>query len=160
MTDDLALSAALEREHEEIDAGLGQLDASLATGTVAAEPFAAAAAALRRHIYLEEEFLFPPLRMGGMVAPVAVMLREHGDIWRALDEVEAQITDGAAPERVRGGLDVLLELLGEHNLKEERIVYPAIDRVMVGQSAHEVRGHLTGVRPYAGWTCQALRTPA
>ncbi|PKN83125.1 MAG: hemerythrin [Chloroflexi bacterium HGW-Chloroflexi-9] len=160
MTDDLALSAALEREHVEIDAGLEQLGTSLATGTVAAAPFAAAAAALRRHIYLEEEFLFPPLRTGRMVASVAVMFREHGDIWHALDEVEAQIVGGAAPERVRGALDVLLELLGEHNLKEERIVYPVIDRVMAGQSAHEMRGHLAGMRPYAGWTCQALRTPA
>jgi len=28
-------------------------------------------------------FLFPPLRDAGMVAPVFVMLREHGQMWRA-----------------------------------------------------------------------------
>ena len=48
-------------------------------------PVVRAMESLRRHIFLEEQLLFPPLREAGMIAPVLVMLREHGEIWQSLD---------------------------------------------------------------------------
>jgi iron-sulfur cluster repair protein YtfE (RIC family) len=157
MAESLALSAALEREHEEIDAGLEQMQAGIEQGEVLVEPFARAAAALRRHIYLEEEFLFQPLRGGGLVAPVLVMVREHGEIWRALDAIEAQLAETAAPNDVNEAVAVLLGLLGEHNVKEERILYPVIDQVVVGENAEQMRERLENVVLPTGWTCEALR---
>lgn len=53
-----SLAAALEREHHEIDAGIAAFTAAPGDW----QPLARAIRALRRHIYLEEEFLFPLLR--------------------------------------------------------------------------------------------------
>ena len=158
MPDAVTLSAALEREHEEIDAGLEQMQAGIEQGEVAIEPFARAAAALRRHIYLEEEFLFQPLRSGGLVAPVLVMVREHGEIWRALDTIEAQLAEVTAPDDVNKAIAVLLGLLNEHNMKEERILYPVIDQVVVGENAEQMHERLQNLALPTGWTCEALRT--
>jgi hypothetical protein len=80
-----SLSALLEHEHHEIDAGLEAFLAGLDCGQTRTQDLTHAVEALRRHIYLEEAFLFPPLRAAGLIPPVLVMLREHGEIWRTLD---------------------------------------------------------------------------
>ena len=80
-----SLAAALEREHREIDAGIAASTAS----PWDPQPLARASRALRRHIYLEEEFLFPLLHQAepALAAPIFVMLREHAQIWGTLDEL-------------------------------------------------------------------------
>ena len=63
---------------------------------------------LRRHIYLEEEFLFPPLRAAGMMAPLFVMVRQHGELWdamRALDALLAVDADADA-DADAGGMEL------------------------------------------------------
>ena len=90
------LTAALEREHQEIDAGLAAFVDGLDSDELRGAELDRAADALRRHIYLEEEFLFPPLRAAGMVPPVLVMLREHGEIWRTLEALELDVGPGTA----------------------------------------------------------------
>ena len=98
---DQTLTAALEREHQEIDAGLGAFVDGLDNGELLGAEFNRAADALRRHIYLEEEFLFPPLRAAGMLPPVLVMLREHGAIWRTLQGLELEVGPGTASGTAR-----------------------------------------------------------
>ncbi|HET7173350.1 MAG TPA: hemerythrin domain-containing protein [Nocardioidaceae bacterium] len=85
------LQQALEREHQEIDAGIAAYSAAAASGAAPTDSLTSAMSALRRHIYLEEQFLFPPLRAAGMMAPVFVMIREHGQMWRTLDTLQAQL---------------------------------------------------------------------
>lgn len=63
------LSAALEHEHRDIDGGIEEHAAQLRTGSADPAPIVRAMAGLRRHIYLEEEFIFPPLREAGMMMP-------------------------------------------------------------------------------------------
>jgi regulator of cell morphogenesis and NO signaling len=82
--------------------------------------------ALRRHIFLEEAFLFPPLREAGLVAPVFVMLREHGEIWDSLDATAAQVGGDAAERTVDERCRTLLGQLERHNSKEEPILYPRL----------------------------------
>jgi len=83
-----SLAAALEREHHEIDEGT----AAFAASPRNPQPLARAIRALRRHIYLEEEFLFPLLGEAepALRAPVFVMLREHAQIWNTLDALERE----------------------------------------------------------------------
>src|SRR5579859_6461595 len=83
-----SLAAALEREHQEIDAGIAAFTACPGDP----QPLARAIGALRRHIYLEEEFLFPLLGEAdpALRAPVFVMLREHAQIWAVLDALERE----------------------------------------------------------------------
>lgn len=86
--------------------------------------------ALRRHIYLEEEFLFPPLREAGLVAPIFVMLREHGELWDTLEAIEAQLRAGGGDGPLAASSETLLGQLERHNFKEESIVYPQADAVL------------------------------
>ena len=121
------LAAALEREHREIDRGIEAFLVGRAEGQPQTEPLARAIEALRRHIFLEEHFVFPPLRDAGLVAPIFVMLREHGEIWDTLDVLDAQLTanpDAAAMSEI---CDKLLEQLARHNAKEEPILYLQAD---------------------------------
>jgi regulator of cell morphogenesis and NO signaling len=78
-----SLAAALEREHQEIDAGI----AAFAAASWDRRPLGRAIGALRRRIYLEEEFLFPLLREGEprLAAPVlscCASTRGYGARWR------------------------------------------------------------------------------
>src|SRR5690606_28001461 len=108
------LATALEREHREIDSGIEQYAAADDGDT---SPLLGSLAGLRRHIYLEEKFLFPPLREAGLMMPILVMLREHGDLWRSMDALESLIADGAARDTVTEACRELLGKLDKHNLK-------------------------------------------
>lgn len=149
------LAVALEREHREIDAGFEAFASG--EGEAATAALTAAAEALRRHIYLEEEFLFPALREAGMVAPVFVMLREHGEMWRALDAIDAELeTHGAGPS-----FHPLLAELGRrleaHNVKEEAILYPQADTVLDPAAAADLASFLRSGRTPDGWVCELAR---
>ena len=146
------LAAALEREHREIDGGIEAFLAAQAEGRSRAEPLTQAIGALRRHIFLEEEFLFPPLREAGLFAPIFVMLREHGEMWRAMEVLEAQLGLHAGTALSEGCHDLLAQL-ERHNTKEEAIVYPQADEVLTAPAAAGLRAFLAAGRVPAGWVC-------
>ena len=98
------LAAALEHEHREIDEGIEAFTSGQADAETQTAPLTRAMDALRRHIYLEEEFLFPPLRSAGLMAPVFVMLREHGEMWKTLDLLERGDRQGRCPDCSAGPL--------------------------------------------------------
>ena len=87
------LSVVLQREHHEIDSAIAAFIEKLDGGGVQPEPLSAALEALRRHIYLEETILFPPIREAGMVMPIFVMMREHGELWRTMGALTDLIVD-------------------------------------------------------------------
>ena len=86
------------------------------------EPLTAALEALRRHIYLEEVFLFPPIRGAGMVMPIFVMMREHGQLWHTMDTLRDLLADGTEHGRLGDTCSRLLDQLDQHNSKEEPVV--------------------------------------
>jgi regulator of cell morphogenesis and NO signaling len=156
--DDGALGAALEREHHEIDAGIETFTSEQAQGAAAVESLTGAMHALRRHIYLEEQFLFPAMREGFAI-PMGVMLREHGEIWRTLDALEGQLhRDHDHAAAAAAALDTareLLALLDRHNAKEEPIFYTQADSLLTPSASVQLQAFLdTGQMP-EGWVCQA-----
>jgi hemerythrin-like domain-containing protein len=153
MPDD-TLSAALEREHRDIDAGIETFLEKLAGGSMQPEPLTAALDALRRHIYLEERILFPPLREGGMVMPLFVMAREHGEIWHVMDALAEMVTGEAGNDTLRDACRQLLRQLETHNMKEEPVVYPHADTSLSPEKAAELADFLATGRTPDGWVCQ------
>lgn len=151
------LAQALEREHREIDEGIEAFVASRGTGAPDTAALAQAVAGLRRHIYLEEEMFFPPLRAAGLMGPVLVMLREHGEMWRLLDQLQAELAGDAAGELAGRLLDDLMPRLEAHNLKEERILYPQADAVLEGEPGEELREFMASGRMPPGWVCEMAR---
>lgn len=146
MTEGSALADALTAEHRAIDVGI---EAFLGDPGDAA-PLRGAMLALRRHIYLEETFLFPPLKPT-MMMPLFVMLREHGELWRAMDEVDAAVSVGGdADAKCRD----LLVLLDEHNRKEEPIIYPRADADLDEGVRTELADFLESGTYPDGWVCE------
>lgn len=162
----ISLAQALIDEHHAIDAGIDAFVSQAGgSGSVRdwAKPLVDAMTALRRHIYLEEEIVFPRIRTGALQMAVMVMLREHGEIWRQMDELEAKLARPDADEEpVRSeliaGCNKMLELLEQHNLKEEPVIYPHVDADLDWVAQAQLRELLAeGVLP-EGWVCERAIT--
>lgn len=151
------LRAVLEREHQEIDAGVEPVTGQ---GTVDADQRQAllrAMVALRRHIYAEEELLFPPLREAGLVGPILVMLREHAQMWQSLEALDRLLDSGSVGDDALPVLSrQLFAQLQAHNPKEETILYPQADALPTGVVSG-VRDFLDSGQLPEGWMCQHLQ---
>lgn len=148
----------LEVEHRIIDARLADFVAGLDDGQVHAERFRRSAGELRQHIYVEEKWLFPPLRETGMIPPVLVMLREHGELWGVLDEIDRALAASTPDqEALRGACDRLAEQLDAHNEKEEIIVYQAAAERLDPATQEAIVGALADEEMPDGWRCQLAR---
>lgn len=157
---DETLSAALEREHHEIDGGIAAFISSVEGGAVELQPLTVALDALRRHIYLEEVFLFPPIREAGLVMPIFVMMREHGELWRTIDTAADLLADGSDTERLHGVCHELLARLGQHNAKEEPVIYPHADTDLPAHTSVELAQFIETGRMPDGWVCQQANADA
>lgn len=151
------LSGALEQEHREIDAGLEAFTSSVSGPQVQRAALSAAIGGLRRHIYLEEAFLFPALRAAGLVAPVFVMIREHGEIWRSLDRLEEDLAAGAEAGPMLEVCKELANQLESHNMKEEQILYPQADRVLTAPASDALAAFLRSGQMPGGWICAGAK---
>lgn len=148
------LADALEREHQQIDHAIDHFlgdrgDATALLGAITA---------LRRHIYLEEEYLFPALPDPALAAPVFVMLREHAQMWRLLDALEDALRtrdDRSEAARLCKELSIQLQ---HHNQKEERILYAAAATTIPTELTGRIRGLIDSI-PEAppGWVCIKMR---
>lgn len=151
------VGATLEREHRTIDDGIMNF-ADADPSAVTPEQRGGlldAIAVLRRHIYIEEEYLFPPLRAAGMVGPVMVMVREHGLMWPLLDQLQRLVSDGNFGTAAQLCRD-LLEQLNSHNTKEEMILYPQADEVLSPGDLDELTGLLSTAEIPADWLCSGV----
>jgi hemerythrin-like domain-containing protein len=132
----MTLAGLLGADHRRIDAQLADISDLVTDGEIerAESYFADLDQMLRRHIGMEEELLFPALdvRFRG---PVQVMRHEHRRIIQLLAEVGAAL-ERSAKQAACEALGGLLLLLGEHNQKEEHILYPASDGTL-DESAHD-----------------------
>jgi regulator of cell morphogenesis and NO signaling len=150
----LGLSAVLRLEHHEIDSEIETFIEKLDRGSMQPEPLIAALEALRRHIYLEEVFLFPPIREAGMVMPIFVMMREHGELWRTMGVLTDLLADGTGGARLRETCRQLLDQLDRHNSKEEPVIYPHADTDLPPQACAELIRFIETGRTPDGWVCR------
>lgn len=125
---------ALAWDHDRLDALERQAFEARTAGDLrgAEELFGRFRAGLERHISFEEEILFPAFEQGtGMpptAGPTAVMRDEHQEILEALKEIAGTI--GSADAQADAIRRVLHIVLQDHNIKEERILYPTTDSVL------------------------------
>jgi len=130
MSEQKTIREYYEQDHDRLD-GLFKSFQSLKRSDFAKakEAFKEFKVGLQRHIVWEEDLLFPlweektGMSEGG---PTAVMRMEHRQIGQQLeaihDKVAEQNPDSDQEEQA------LLNILGSHNMKEERVLYPAIDQ--------------------------------
>lgn len=85
---------------------------------------------LERHIVWEEDLLFPlwEKKTGrSEEGPTVVMRGEHRQIKQQLEAIHGKVSQDIPDSDLAE--QVLLDILGSHNRKEERALYPAIDQV-------------------------------
>lgn len=150
------LSAVLEHDHRDIDQPIeGFLGDASASGRDRVA-LAGAVRELRRHIYIEEELLFPPLRRAGLIGPIMVMLREHAQMWQTLDLLDSLLQAHAPDIALQNTCRELTIQLNSHNPKEEQILYPQADVLLSPSEQGRLRAFFeSGQRP-EGWTCTQL----
>jgi iron-sulfur cluster repair protein YtfE (RIC family) len=99
---------------------------------------------LLRHIVWEEEILFHSfeaetgMRHGG---PTAVMRTEHQQIKGLLQQIrrKLEINDIQTEDEERS----LFQILNSHNIKEETILYPWIDRTLGEETRQDMISKMT-----------------
>lgn len=152
--ENFAVATAFEHDHRAIDEVLERARQRLERGEWPGDLFSEASEDLRRHIYVEEEVLFPRLRAPNLFAAVFVMLREHAEIWRGLDAIEGAKGD---PARALAALASLEPVLSAHNSKEEQILYPASEPALSAEDVAAVKNAFEeGTRP-DDWVPKNLR---
>lgn len=135
------ISACLEADHRRLDALLREVARGVGEAAFdqAQSGYAAFRTGLDLHIQVEEEVLFPAFeRESGMTGgPTQVMRIEHVQIREAMEEADRALHagDAAAFERVRAGLE---DVLSDHNMKEEHVLYPMCDRALSSDDVRQV----------------------
>ncbi|MDP6549936.1 MAG: hemerythrin domain-containing protein [Dehalococcoidia bacterium] len=156
MTQPETVTSVLEPEHRWIDERLERFQALLATGQVDVGPFEEAAKALHRHMYVEEEILFPEVETRGLAGPVEVMYQDHGEIARLMNNIHGLIASGAPATDCEAALAAVISVLGEHGIKEEMILYPTSDQVLEGPDFAQLVKRVKEEPVPEGWLCRAL----
>lgn len=150
MTEDF--SADLEHEHRLIDAGI---ESYLNTEEVPLEQrrndLGRALRLLRRHIYFEEDHLFPLLRAAGLAGPISVMTREHRQMWFVIDRLLVEDTP-ATTALCRD----LLGRLATHNWKEEGVVYAKARELLPEADRVVLSGYLSQTEVPEGWASEGF----
>ena len=147
MGEQKTITAYYEQDHDRLDELFKMFQTSKRSDfSKAKEAFKDFKIGLQRHIVWEEELLFPMWEeKTGMVedGPTPVMRFEHEQIKQLLDaihhKVEGQNLQTDQEEQA------LLTLLGSHNRKEERALYPAIDNVASADEREKVFSNMKSI---------------
>jgi regulator of cell morphogenesis and NO signaling len=95
---------------------------------------------LWRHIDFEEQILFPEFELRCRLVqedgPTTAMRAEHRAILAILQIMESQIDDPEAP--IELSRIELRQIQRDHDLKEELIFYPALDRILDAEDSDRV----------------------
>lgn len=140
MNEQKTISAFYEQDHDRLDELLRTFQQLKRSDFAKAkEAFKEFKLGLQRHIVWEEDLLFPlweektGMAEGG---PTFVMRNEHRQIGQQLEAIHQKVAD-QNPESDQEE-QALLDLLGSHNMKEERVLYPALDQVTSAEERETV----------------------
>jgi hemerythrin-like domain-containing protein len=109
---------------------------------------------LQRHIAWEEEILFPlfedktGMKNGG---PTEVMRQEHRQIEQALEALHKKVQRQDPQSDLEE--ELVWNLLKQHNMKEENILYPAIDQSISEKERQNVFGKMEALPEHKYRTC-------
>lgn len=120
----------MEKDHDRLDKIFEEFRNTINIDVTKARPlFHDFKIGLQRHIVWEEEILFPIFENKTSMhdtGPTAVMRMEHRKIKDFLEKIHDRIVKG--DNKVEDLENGLIEVLTEHNNKEENILYPWIDK--------------------------------
>jgi hemerythrin-like domain-containing protein len=123
----------LKRDHERLEAIFAEVLRLVGGHDLreAAEPFHVFRDGLEVHIQMEEELLFPMFvrRVRSLDRPTYIMRHEHTVIHAAIDGMCRAIEAGQEGS-FQEDRELLHGVLPDHEGREERVVYPSIERLL------------------------------
>jgi hemerythrin-like domain-containing protein len=132
------ISDLLTRHHETCDDAFLETETAVSAGDRdgARLAFDAFAGRLSAHLDAEETVLFPAVQSASAASrgPVTVMCAEHGQMRELVRDLADAVTRGDAGAYASLA-ELFLALSRQHNLKEERILYPLCDAAMPADAA-------------------------
>lgn len=139
MTDD-TIKSYFQKDHDKLDGLFEEFQAVKACDAESArEHFGDFKHGLERHMAWEENILFPlfesktGMKYGG---PTQVMRLEHDQLKLLLRNLEEKMKQEELGDDDQE--TALIELLAQHNYKEENILYPMIDQSITEEERGEV----------------------
>lgn len=127
----MAITDLMQHNHKQCDDLFALAEAAVSkrdwtAATVAWQQFTSE---LEQHITVKEEGkLFPAIEaVNGPMGPTQVMRGEHQQM-RALIAQMNEVISAQDDQQFLGLADTLMMLMQQHNMKEEQILYPMIDR--------------------------------
>jgi hemerythrin-like domain-containing protein len=146
------------RQHREIGAAIATFIEILQRGSLRTSQVAAMLEVLRRHIYVEEVFLFPAIREAGIVIPIVAMMREHGQLWATMESLTQLLTEPEDSPRLKAACTQLLDQLHKHSFNEEPAIYLHANYEFSSSTSAELTRFVATGRLPEGWTCQQAKT--
>jgi len=144
MSETGTISGLFQHDHDRLDALFQSFQTWKRQDVLRArQAFTQVKSGLERHIRWEEDFLFPlwedktGMSDGG---PTFVMRRIHRQIEAQLQSIGRNLTEQNTDNNEAE--QALLTVLGAHNLKEERVLYPAIDQVTTPEECSDILGKI------------------
>lgn len=126
------ISCYFEADHKRLDAALERFQQLKRESFTEAKPyFKIFFKGLKRHIVWEEDVLFPLFEQKNGIhgsGPTVVMREEHRRIGSLLNAIHDKVrkADPSSDDEE----EMLIEVLSAHNLKEEKVLYPAMDQLL------------------------------
>jgi len=101
--------------------------------------------AIEHHFSMEEGVLFPRFeqRTGQTMGPTQMMRMEHTQMRQLLSDMVSAV-EQQDQERYLGLAETLMMIMQQHNMKEERMLYPMTDQAL-GDEASEVLETMSGI---------------
>lgn len=146
------LSVVLEAGCRTIEQHIDDYLARRGGPTVAARRLGEAVAALREHIYVQEELVFPPLREAGMEGPVHAMSLDHYQLWETLDRLDADLATPGTPD-VRTAARILQAELDRHTSTERPVILAHVEDTLTERQQATLLNQLSHAHTPPGWTC-------
>ena len=134
------ISQYFAQDHDRLDALFASFRADkYSEYGKAKEAFREFKAGLERHIVWEEQLLFPLWEeKTGMAdsGPTFVMRGEHRHIGERLEAILRKVQNEDSDTGVEE--QALIVLLSSHNMKEERVLYPSIDKLITDEEREKL----------------------
>lgn len=138
------ISQCFAEDHDHLDALFASFQTQKYTDYgKAKEAFKEFKSGLERHIVWEEQLLFPLWEeKSGMTqsGPTFVMRGEHRHIGERLEAIHRKVQNEDPDTGVEE--QALIVLLSAHNMKEERVLYPSIDKLATDEERDELYGKM------------------
>ncbi len=146
----MSIRELLERDHDQEHGKLVEASISMSRGEFEENSFMEFVSNIRRHIYIEEEIIFPDLvyLYSDMKGPISGLEMEHASLWMLIDRILEETASGTIRKSAKY-LEEIERILAVHNALESANIYPKIKDERIPE--------LERISIPEGWICRRLR---